>query len=409
VFAEVLTIGDELCRGEIVDTNSSWLAERLWSLGVTVRWMTSCRDDAADLERALRDAASRADVVLTSGGLGPTEDDLTVDVVCAITGVEAEIDEASRDRMAVRFAGRIAITPTQLRQVRVPRGARVHGNPGGLAPCFETAIGGVPVVCMPGIPREIHAIWDGGLEARVIAMRGDAPPLARRIYRVFGQGESQISQACRGVVDGVDGASIHYQVKFPETLVKIVVRGAGAADRLADVDRSLRERLGAFLYGDGEPALPERVCAELREAGLTVATAESCTGGLVGEILTRHGGSSIYYMGGAITYSNDEKVRQLGVRRETLDRVGAVSEDVVREMVAGAIDRFGVDLAIAVSGIAGPDGGTPEKPVGTVWIAVGRRGRETSTKRLGWPGPRDMIRTLAAWWSMAMLREAMTS
>src|SRR5215510_14250832 len=140
VFAEILTIGDELCRGEIVDTNSSTLAARLWDLDVVVRWMTSCRDEADDMRRALGDAVGRADLVITSGGLGPTEDDLTVDVVAELAGTGVVIDEPARARMEARFAQRIAVTPTQLRQVRVPRGSRVHGNPGGLAPCFEVAI-----------------------------------------------------------------------------------------------------------------------------------------------------------------------------------------------------------------------------------------------------------------------------
>ena len=254
--AEILTIGDELCRGEIVDTNSSWLAAKLWDLSITTRWMTSCLDDAADITAAVTEAASRADVVICSGGLGPTEDDLTVDVLAALAGSEPVIDEPHRQKMELwltkRFADpsvqpRADIMQIQLRQVRVPRGARVHPNPMGLAPGFEVAVKGVPVICLPGVPRELHAIWEAGLEARLRELRGDVgEQIARRIYRVFGRGESQISQACRGVVDGVAGASIHYQVKFPETLVKIVIRDrdrAAADARLASVDAEIRARL----------------------------------------------------------------------------------------------------------------------------------------------------------------------
>src|SRR5689334_22967781 len=161
--AEILTIGDELCRGEIIDTNSSYLAARLWDLDITTRWMTSCNDHEADIVTALSTAVSRADLVVCSGGLGPTEDDLTVDVAARLGGVEVVIDEAARRRMEERFAGRLEVTPIQLRQVRVPAGGRVHGNPAGLAPCFELPIDGVPVICLPGVPREIESIVEHGL------------------------------------------------------------------------------------------------------------------------------------------------------------------------------------------------------------------------------------------------------
>ena len=420
MYAELLTIGDELCRGEIVNTNSSWLAAQLWDLDITVRWMTSCRDDVDDMNRAFMDAVGRADVVVCSGGLGPTEDDLTVDVVSALAGREVVIDEPARLGMEARFASRrppIALEPIQYRQVRVPQGSRVFANSGGLAPGFEQPISGVPVLCVPGVPREMHAIWGpGGMADRLRDLRdaaGNPQRIARRIYRVFGRGESQISVACRGVVDDFIGASIHYQVKFPETLVKIVVRDAdadAARERLEAIDAILRERLGHFLYGTDEPPLPECVSADLAAAGLTVATAESCTGGMVGEMLTRAPGSSRYFRGAAVAYANEEKIRQLGVDENILATDGAVSEACVAAMAVGALQQFAVDLTVAVSGVAGPDGGTPEKPVGTVWLATARRGRDGEpivvTKLIGWPGARDMVRTLAAWWALTMLRSA---
>ncbi|HEX3479316.1 MAG TPA: CinA family nicotinamide mononucleotide deamidase-related protein [Kofleriaceae bacterium] len=430
--AEILTIGDELCRGEIVDTNSSHLAARLWDLAITTRWMTSCTDDAADITSALAQAVARADLVVCSGGLGPTEDDLTVDVVAGLLGVPAVVDEPSRARLETWFAqrvlpaaratgevgpGPIPVGAVQLRQVRVPAGARVHPNPAGLAPGFEVVLRGVPVLFLPGFPREIQAILEAGMDPRFAELRearGEVERIARRIYRVFGRGESQISQACRGMIDGVPGASIHYQVKFPETLVKLVVRdrAAGAAERaLAGLDAEIRGRLRGFLYGDGDETLIDRAVRRLIEAGKTVATAESCTGGMIGELLTRRPGSSRAVLGGAIAYSNAEKVRQLGVREDTITSHGAVSEPTVREMALGARERFGSDLAIAVSGIAGPDGGTPDKPVGTVWLALAGPGADpgvgnVTTKMLAWPGARDQIRTLASWWALRMIDEA---
>ena len=425
--AEILTIGDELCRGEIVDTNSSHLAARLWDLAITTRWMTSCNDDEADIAIALRQAVARADLVVCSGGLGPTEDDLTVDVVARLAGVPPVIDEASRARLEAWFAQRAwpalqatdpataavppPISAIQLRQVRIPAGARVYPNPAGLAPSFEVLVHGVPVICLPGFPREIQAILEASLERRFAELRessGTVERIARRVYRVFGRGESQISQACRGLIDSVPGASIHYQVKFPETLVKLVVRDrdSEAADRaLAELDRGLRDRLRGFLYGDGDENLVDRTVRRLIEAGKTVATAESCTGGMLAELLTRRPGSSQTFLGGAITYSNAEKTRQLGVCADTLASHGAVSEPTVREMALGARERFAADLAVAVSGVAGPDGGTPDKPVGTVWLALASADGAT-TKKLAWPGARDQIRTLASWWALKLLDEA---
>ena len=410
--AEILTIGDELCRGEIVDTNSTYLAALLWDLGITTRWMTSCNDEEADLAAAVTLAVTRADLVLCSGGLGPTEDDLTVDVLAKLAGVEPVIDAPARSRMEAWFAGRVAVTPIQLRQVRVPTGSRVHENPVGLAPCFEIPIGGVPVICMPGVPRELYAIVDRGLRARLTELRDERPDgekIARRIYRVFGRGESQISEACRGLVDEVPGTTIHYQVKFPETLVKLVCRDrdqAVAGERLAKLDGQIRERLAPQLYSSGDESIVERVMRRLLAAGKTCVTAESCTGGLVGEMLTRMPGSSAAFLGGAIVYTNAEKERQLGVAHETLVAHGAVSEETVREMAAGALARFGSDHAVAISGIAGPDGGTPDKPVGTVWIALACRDGRSVTRKLSWPSTRDQVRLLAAWWALALIDAA---
>lgn len=414
MFAEILTIGDELTRGEIVDTNSAWLAAQLWELDVTVRWKTSCRDDEADLRAALLAASARADLVITSGGLGPTEDDLTCEVVAAAAGVPLTIDEPARARLEAFLAHRgRSVSEVNLRQARVPAGARVHANPAGLAPGFEIPVGGVPVVCLPGVPRELHAIWAAGLGAHVDELRrasGAAPRIVRQVYRVFGRAESQLSEALRDLPLPA-GASLHYQVKFPETLIKLVVRdpdAAAARARFDELERAVRGRIGAWIYGTGDDALPLVTGRALLAAGVKVAVAESCTGGLVGALLTELPGSSGYFVGGAIAYANGEKVRQLGVRPETLDGEGAVSEATVIEMARGARARTGADLAVAVSGIAGPDGGSPDKPVGTVWLAVAGAGERAATFRMQWPGARDQVRTLAAWWALAMLRRAVT-
>lgn len=412
MLAEILTIGDELCRGEIIDTNAAWLAGQLWALDVTVAWMTSCRDEIADIQQALNQARTRAELVVVSGGLGPTEDDCTVDAVSDLIGVEAVVDELSERRMLDRLA-RHGMEPTSnhLRQVRVPGRSRVLGNPVGAAPGFEVTLGDACVICMPGVPHEMKAIFALAAD-HIIALRESRGErierIARRTYRTFGAGESQVAKLLEGVMDGVAGGSIHYQVAFPEVLVKVVIRDGDAgraAARLDELDRAVRSRLGIRIHGLDDDEMPVVLGRALQAAGATLATAESCTGGLVSALVTDAPGSSAYFLGGAITYANQEKIRQLGVSEELLTTHGAVSEECVTEMARGARARFGADYAVAVSGVAGPGGGTEDKPVGTVWLAVAGP-RECSTRRILWPGDRAHIRRLSAFWAMAMVLRA---
>jgi nicotinamide-nucleotide amidase len=402
--AEILTIGDELCRGEIVDTNSSWLADRLWEMGVEVQWMTSCRDVTDDMRRVFRDAAGRADLILTSGGLGPTEDDLTVDVVAEICGTAPVVHEPSLQKMKERFEkAKFALTPNNMRQVRVPAGAKAFLNPAGLAPGFGIALGDATVFVMPGVPREMQAIFDTYVAGQISVRAAGGEKIVKRVYRVFGKGESHIDHALSGLATG--NATVHYQVAFPETLVKVVVRDAdlaAAEARLGELDRAVRERLGDLIYGEGKDPLAAVVGRALAMNKQTVTVAESCTGGMLGSLLTDIPGSSGYFGSGFITYSYEAKRRQLGVREETLARFGAVSRECVEEMAAGARERADATWALAISGIAGPDGGTPEKPVGTVHVGVAGPNR-TVHKQIVYPGSRDQIRRISCYWAMATL------
>lgn len=413
VLAEILTIGDELCRGEIVDTNSSWMAAELWDLGITVAWMTSCRDDRADLARAVRDASTRVDVVLVSGGLGPTEDDLTVDVIAEVAGVPVRIHEESLERMRARFerAG-YALTPNNLRQVRVPEGATPFLNPAGLAPGFEQRIGRATFFVMPGVPRELQAIWTQSVAPRLAALATGGEKIARRTLRVFGLGESHIDHRLAGIAAGTPGATIHYQVVFPETLVKLVVRGADAEAAAAAVDRlavEAKARLGPAAYGEGDDTLAAVLGRALAARGHTLAVAESCTGGLLGALVTDVPGSSSWFLGGWIVYANEAKVRHLGVREATLREHGAVSAECVAEMATSARARAGATWAAAISGVAGPTGGTPDKPVGTVHIAVAGEGGLLRHRHYTFPGARDQVRRLAAYWAMAMILKELSA
>ncbi len=414
--AEVLTIGDELNRGEIVDTNSSYLAERLTELGAHVRWRSSVTDDEPDLEAALRVAAARARVVVCSGGLGPTDDDRTVDVVSRVLGVEPVIDAHHEQKMTARFNERgFAITPNNLRQVRVPAGAEVLENRRGLAPGFRVALGSAQLFFMPGVPREMKNIFQYGVTPRVAALVGDGTKTARRTWRVAGMGESHVDHALRGLLDGQTGATLHFRILYPENLVTVIVRRSDESEarRLLDtLDVEVRRRLGDHVYGIDDETLAHAVGRLLQATGATLAVAESCTGGMVGQLLTAVPGSSAYFVGGVISYSNDLKANLLGVKRETLATAGAVSKEVVIEMAEGARRVCGATWAAAISGIAGPDGGTAEKPVGTVWIAVAGPG-VVETRHVYWPpvsgnDGREQVRMIGAHSALHLLYKTLT-
>jgi nicotinamide-nucleotide amidase len=338
--------------------------------------------------------------------------------VAGLVGAEPETHQPSLQRMEARFAAAsYKLTPNNLRQVRTPGGARVYDNPVGQAPGFEVALNGVPIICVPGVPRELKGIFEASLRDRLVELRergagGAAGRIARRTYRVFGRGESHVATALEGVMAGAPRATLHYQVSFPEVLVKVVVRDPdpdAAAAGLAELDSAVRARLGDWCYGEGGDSLAAALGRVLVERGLTLATAESCTGGMAGSLITAVAGSSRYFKGGAVCYANEEKVRQLGVSEATLARHGAVSEECAREMAAGMRERSGADVAVSVTGVAGPDGGSPDKPVGTVWLAVAGPGETMRCKHFVWPGARDSIRSLAAHWALALVLRAVSA
>ncbi len=398
--AEVLTIGDELTRGEIVDTNSTWLAERLSDLGFHVRWKTSTTDDAADIDEALGRASQRAGVLVCSGGLGPTDDDRTVDRVAQLLGVDAVLDAAHEAKMRARFDERgFRLTENNLRQVRVPRGAEVLENRNGMAPGFEVRLGQALCVFMPGVPREMKGIFDDHASARLAARLGAAGVVTRRrVFRVMGLGESHVDAAMKGFIDGVASASLHYRIAYPEVFVTVVVRRQTAreADELIEVlTARAKERIGANLYGLDADTLPIVVGQRLIARGETLATAESCTGGMLGEWITAVPGSSRYFLGGVVSYADAAKQRLLAVSKETLAQHGAVSAQTVLEMAQGARRALEATWVLAISGIAGPDGGTADKPVGTIELAIVGPGVAQTRRLQGFAG-RELNRQLAS-------------
>jgi nicotinamide-nucleotide amidase len=380
VKAEIITIGDELLRGEIVDSNKARIAERLLLLDLECRFQVSVLDDPADMRDAFRRAADRSDFVLVSGGLGPTRDDLTTEVMAETFGREMELDDNSLAAIQAFFrrVGR-EMSDVNRKQAFFPTDADVLRNPIGTAPGFSIREGKAAFFAMPGVPRELDLMMDEQVLPRIeeLLSTAGARVAERRVVRAvllrtFGMGESTLEAELLDLARDGD-VDLGFRTSFPDNFLRPVARAKTAEEadaRIGQVTEAIRARLGAIVYGEGGDTMESVVGRLLAERGLSVATAESCTGGLIAERITDVPGSSAYFLGGIVAYSNAAKASQLGVSEALIESEGAVSGPVVRAMAEGARARFGSDFAVATSGISGPDGGTAEKPVGLVWIAI---------------------------------------
>jgi nicotinamide-nucleotide amidase len=410
VKAEVITIGDELLRGEIVDSNKSFLSERLLTLDIETHWHSSVRDDPPAMTDAFHRAAQRAQVVLVSGGLGPTRDDLTAEVLAQSFGRKLVLDPAALEtiRAFFRSVGR-EMTENNAKQALFPEGAEVLPNPVGTAPGFMVEERGALFFCMPGVPRELMRMMDEQVLPRVARRTGASPQVVRAtLLRTFGMGESALDAELADIAQG-GAVSLGFRTAFPDNYLRPVARAATAAEAdvlLAETCRAIRERLGALVYGEGDETLEAVVGRLLRERKRTVAVAESCSGGLVAQKLTDVPGSSAYFKGGVVAYANSAKRDMLGVPAELLDRYGAVSDEVARAMAEGARARFRTDLAVATTGIAGPGGGTPEKPLGLVHIALADADR-THSDHFVFPLDRPRHRILSSQVALDWLRRSL--
>ena len=393
--AEVLTIGDELLRGEITDSNKSFLSQRLLTLDIETRFHVTCADDRNDIADVFRRAAARSEIVLVSGGLGPTRDDITIEVLAETFGRKLVLHEPSLEALRGFFArfGR-EMAAINEKQAWFPQGAEVLDNPIGTAPGtmleLQVAEGDAPraageqsssgrgrirkvlFFCMPGVPRELYKMLDEQVLPRIASRRHVTSWVRASLLRTFGIGESNLDEMLRDVALP-EGVELGFRTQFPDNHVRPVARAASAAEADAKLARScalLRERLGVLVYGVGEETLEEVTGRLLIERGATLAVAESCTGGMIGELLTATPGSSAYFKGGVVAYWNDAKAALLGVPDAILKEYGAVSEPTARAMAEGARARFDTDLAVATTGIAGPTGGSASKPVGLIYVAL---------------------------------------
>jgi len=400
--AAILAVGTELLRYGKLDTNGDWLAERLLRAGVRVDLRAAIGDDDAAIARLVVHALGACDLVLLTGGLGPTEDDRTREAIAIAAGRTLERDEEVERTLRARFAERGApFLPMQSRQADRPRGALWIANPLGSAPGFALSLSGRLVVALPGVPAEMRAMF----EADVLPRLGAAGGIARRSLRVAGRTESSVEEALRDlygaegvevtILSGRQGVDLHLLAEGPSQ--------AEALERVRRVERRMAERLGPDLYGYDDDTLAAVVGRALVAVGSTVAVAESCTGGLLAAALTSVPGSSAWFRGGFVAYANDLKIRMCGVGAELLAAEGAVSEAAVLALARGARERATADLGVAVSGIAGPGGGTPEKPVGLVHVALAdsARARAWTTR---WVGDRDLVRARAVTFALDRIR-----
>ena len=405
---EILSTGDEVLTGQIVDTNAAFLADQMGSLGFEVVRHTTVGDDRAMLAAAFRQLGASADVVLCTGGLGPTVDDLTTEVTAEVLGAELRLDEAALAYMEGLWKTRGRPMPENNRkQAMIPSPAEVLQNPIGTAPGFAAKIDRAWFFFMPGVPREMKKMFAEQVVPRLEALRAEPTVFDVRVLRSFGLTESATDQALGGLEALFPGVKLGFRAHFPEIQIKLTVKGPDIEVARAQLEAAaveVRRRVGAHLFSEGA-SMEEAVGEGLKRAHATLAAAESCTGGLVAQLVTAVPGSSEYFDRGFVTYTNQAKMDLLGVSEEILREHGAVSEPCARAMAEGARSRAGTTYAVAVTGIAGPGGGTPDKPVGLVFVALaGPEG--TFVRRLRWPGQRDQVRAISAMVALDLVRRA---
>lgn len=405
--AIILSVGDELVIGQTVDTNSAWLSERLASVGCAVLAHATVGDDQSAIELAIRQSAPRCDYLLISGGLGPTADDLTRQTLAAAMEAPLELNEQWLAELEKFFAARNRPMPQANRiQAMIPRGARMIFNTAGTAAGIDASLGKCRVFVMPGVPTEMKVMFERDVLPHVRSAAGGAVILSRTLH-TFGLGESAIAEKLGDLMRRDRNPLVGTTVAGGIVSLRINAHFGSASkarERLEETASACQAALGPLIFGQDEQTLQEVVGGMLKSrTGQSVATAESCTGGLLGKMITDVPGSSAYYGYGWVTYADQAKQAMLGVSAELLREHGAVSEPVVKAMAVGARQRAASTYALAISGIAGPDGGTPSKPVGTVCIALAHpAGVEARTFLFS--GNREFIRDRSAKMALTLLR-----
>ncbi|MFY2556639.1 CinA family nicotinamide mononucleotide deamidase-related protein [Corallococcus terminator] len=413
---ELLCTGDELVTGLITDTNSTWLEARLFDLGIKVERVVLVGDVRPDITQALLEASSRADVVVVSGGLGPTADDFTLECAAAAAGVPLEEDARVLDWLRERYAARgVPINPSALRMARIPRGSEPVRNPAGSAPLVVLTLGRCRLFFLPGVPREFRALLEGEVLPRIQAELEARPGRVFRSFRLLRTvelPESELDLAVAPLAASHPRVVFGFRTHAPENHLKLMAEAPSQSEAdaaLASAEVECRRVLGARVFGaDAEEYAPV-LLDMLGRAGATLATAESCTGGLIAQRLTAVAGASTVFVGGAVVYSEKMKSAWVGVPPEVLERHSAVSSQTAIAMAEGVRAACGTTYGLSVTGYAGPGGGTAEDPVGTVYCALAGPDLATRCERMSFSGDRERVRLFAASHTLEMLRQHLLS
>jgi nicotinamide-nucleotide amidase len=397
--AEIISIGSELTTGQNLDTNGQWLSQRLAEIGILVGWHTTIADDLEDNIAAFRLAAERSGLVLATGGLGPTQDDLTREVLAKIAGVELVFHPESLQQIEAMFARRKR-TMTERNRVQAffPAGAEPIPNANGTAPGIWMTVGKCVLAAMPGVPSEMFAMFETQVKPRLLRLGLGRGVLVQRKINTFGLGESALEEKLFDLTRRGHVPEVGITASDATISLRIFGRGATAGEaraQIAPVESTIRERLGDLVFGVDDEQMQDVVVRLLTEKRKTLATAEGVTAGLVGQRLGRVPGAAACFRGGLIAYDNALKVEMLAVPHDLLDSHGAVSKEVAEAMALGCRTHFRTDLAVSTVGIAGPGGGSADKPVGLVYVGLAWDGG-TSSRSFSWGGTREEVQSRTA-------------
>lgn len=394
--AEIITVGTEILLGDILNTNCRYLSRELAAMGIEMYYQITVGDNEERLLKTLDESLNRSDIVICTGGLGPTEDDITKEVCAKYFGYELELHKPSLDAMLERFKNMNRVpTKNNEKQAYFPKEAYILKNDNGTAPGCIMEKEGKMIVVLPGPPREMEPMFENYVKPYLSKLTDDV--IESEVLRIIGVGESKVENDILDIIDSQTNPTIATYAKGYECTLRITAKAKSveeAKELIKPMSDEMKRRFGQSLYATGETSIEEVVSKMLVENNLKIAVAESCTGGMVSASLINYPGISSVFMEGCVTYSNEAKMKSLGVKKETLDFYGAVSAECAKEMAAGVAARYNTNIGIATTGIAGPDGGTDEKPVGLVYFGIYINGKVISKKYV-FNGDRQGVRERA--------------
>ncbi len=406
MHGEIITIGDELISGKIMDLNARYAAGRLTSVGFWITCITTVGDNEETVSKALFAALSTASFIIITGGLGPTDDDMTNQFVSSTLNRILHLDQEMLDLIKQHMeAIGLEMTPSAEKMAWIPEGARLLNPQGRFCGCCIEE-NGVPLYFLPGVPDQMRYLLDKFVIPELLKIYPNVPAADQRVLKLYGVSEPVISETLKKIRGKTGDVVLGFYPRFPEIHITLSLKAKDHASVTRELDRvesEIRNLLNPYIFGAEKDEMEAVVGNTLLKKGLTIALAESCSGGLIGHRLTNVAGSSTYFQGGTVVYSNQSKMDLLGVSPDTLERHGAVSEETVREMVAGVMKRFKTDLGLAVTGIAGPEGGTEKKPVGTVYIGLAAE-KAVYALRYRFPGNRSQVKMHTAHMAMDCIR-----